>query len=463
MDSTLDRRDDSLSPTKRRAPLRWALVVLWSRRDGDRIGELAWVDPGRTRVLGRPARDATDRLRLVRQRPGGDEPGGPIASKYVSRDQLRVRVLGTDALHVHNVGRVGLRVNGHDVGQGQVRVGDVLELDRELLLLATRRPAWLPPLDTPDHPFGAANSDGIVGEGPSVWTLRRRLEFLADQPGHVLITGASGTGKELVARALHARSGRRRGPWVPSNAAAVPEGIAEAEWFGNRPDYPNAGMPARKGLAGEADGGTWFLDELGELPHALQAHLLRLLDGGEVQRLGEARPRRVDVRVVAATNRDPSALKHDVLARFPHRIHLPGLDARREDVPLLVRSLLRGMAERRPALGRFLRQGVPRLTPRLWLALHRHRFTGHVRELQQLLWASAAEAEGDWLDTGPEVAVSPEPAAQPLPATSPDELGPEQIEAALVAADGVKERAWRALGLRNRHQLRRLMQKHGLT
>ena len=303
----------------------------------------------------------------------------------------------------------------------------------------------------------------FVGESTAMHRVYRSLQKVARAETTCLVTGESGTGKELAAAVIHELSDRQDHGLVAVNCGAIPENLLESEFFGHKKGAFTGAVSDHKGRFQMADKGTLFLDEIGEMLPSLQVKLLRALQTREVTPVGASKPQRVDVRVVAATNRDPSALKHDVLARFPHRIHLPGLDARREDVPLLVRSLLRGMAERRPALGRFLRQGVPRLTPRLWLALHRHRFTGHVRELQQLLWASAAEAEGDWLDTGPEVAVSPEPAAQPLPATSPDELGPEQIEAALVAADGVKERAWRALGLRNRHQLRRLMQKHGLT
>ncbi len=167
-----------------------------------------------------------------------------------------------------------------------------------------------------------------------------------DRPlsGHVLVHGASGTRKELVARAVHAISSRSTGPIVCRNAATFPEALIDAELFGNARNYPNAGMPERRGLVGEADGGTLFLDEFAELPPAMQAHLLRVLDAGEYQRLGEPRARTSSFRLVAATNRPLAAMKEDVLARLVHRIEIPGLDARMEDVPLIARHLFARMA-----------------------------------------------------------------------------------------------------------------------
>ncbi len=124
----------------------------------------------------------------------------------------------------------------------------------------------------------------------------------------------------------------------------------DAELFGHAKNYPNQGSPERRGLVGEADGGTLFLDEFAELPASLQAHLLRVLDDGEYHRLGDARARRADLRLIAATNRPEQSLKHDVLARLKARIAVPDFDARREDIPLLVAHLLRRQAAGAPAL-----------------------------------------------------------------------------------------------------------------
>src|SRR4029077_9274313 len=127
----------------------------------------------------------------------------------------------------------------------------------------------------------------------------------------VVIAGQSGSGKELVAQAIHALSGRADRRLVSRSAATLPEALIDAELFGNAKNYPNPGMVERSGLIGEAHGSTLFLDELGELPHAAQAHLLRVLDGGEYQRLGEAQARVSDFRLVVATNRILSSLKPD--------------------------------------------------------------------------------------------------------------------------------------------------------
>lgn len=141
----------------------------------------------------------------------------------------------------------------------------------------------------------------------------------------MLITGESGTEKELAAGAIHARSRRGKNVLVAHNAATFPAGLIDAELFGNPKHYPNTGMPERPGLVGEADGGVLFLDEIGELPLEMRARLLRLLDaGGEYRRLGEAKGRRSDFRLVATTNRDASMLKHDLLSRLKVRVALPG-------------------------------------------------------------------------------------------------------------------------------------------
>src|SRR5690348_15490748 len=133
---------------------------------------------------------------------------------------------------------------------------------------------------------------------------------MARRPGHVLLTGASGTGKELAARAIHALSKRSGQRLVARNAATLPESLIDAELFGNAKNYPNPGMAERAGLVGQADGSTLFLDEIAELPSSSQAHLLRVLDDGEYHRLGDGLARRSDFRLVAATNRDVSSLKH---------------------------------------------------------------------------------------------------------------------------------------------------------
>jgi transcriptional regulator with GAF, ATPase, and Fis domain len=158
-----------------------------------------------------------------------------------------------------------------------------VNLDDQLVLLATMRPRapYLRATTAPPFSFGAPDPHGVVGESPAIWRLREALAFVARRAEHVLVTGPSGVGKELIARAVHDLSARAKKAFVSRNAATLPSGIIDAELFGNAKNYPNAGMPERAGLVGDAHGGTLFLDEIGELSTELSSHLLRLLDGGE--------------------------------------------------------------------------------------------------------------------------------------------------------------------------------------
>jgi len=442
--------NDSLDRPKTSKPTQWALIVLWARRQADRVGEVAFIAPRRVAILGREDERGGNQLRWIRHRPGADGRGGPLESPYVSREQLRLKP-GAHGLEAHNVGRIAMKVNGNAMERATLRVNDVVELDKEWLFLVSRRQREFP---GGDGPFAAPDEAGFVGESPAMHGLRHEIGRIGPLKGHGLLLGPSGSGKELAARALHDASGRS-GSWVACNAAALPEKLLGAELFGNIADYPHSGMPFRKGLAGQASEGTLFLDEVGELPQSVQAQLLRLLDSGEVQRLGADRPVSVDVRVVAATNRDEQRLKHDVLARFSHRIRVPGLNERPEDVPLLARHLLHGMRAQDAGLDRFFRNGQPLLTPGLITGLVRHHWTAHIRELERLLWDCIGDSEGPYIDRS-------QPLTPPAAPSPPESLTAAQIQDALDQCGGVKARAWKALGLRNRHQLRRLMEKHGL-
>ena len=372
-----------------------ALAVAWSRDEPRRLGEVALIDGDR--VLGRgKARpeDGVQRAELGRQRPGTFEATGPIESLRVSRVQLRLSPRG-ERLAVESVGSCALLVNGARVDRTEVSAGDTIELERELLFVVTRRARAMPALRAypagASFAFGEADPFGFVGESPAMWQLRERLAFAAKSGAPTLLHGESGTGKELAARALHALSARAARPFVSRNAATLPEGLVDAELFGNVKNYPNPGMNERAGLLGEAEGGTLFVDEIGEISTNLQAHLLRVLDrDGEYQRLGDARARRADVRFVAATNRDLEELKHDLAARFTARVELPSLADRREDVPLLARHTLRGA-------------GAPALDVTLVERLVRHRYRHHARELDRILWQALADLEGDRVALSPAV------------------------------------------------------------
>jgi DNA-binding NtrC family response regulator len=468
---TLPDETDVRSSTASGAPDVLALVVGWCPPEPGRLGEVLVVppgDPGPLRAFGRGGAQPNDphpRLLLVRDRPWGPEMTPPLALERLSRVQLHLRARGHDAVEVKNVGQPKLRYDGNAVEEALLRPGETIEIGKQLLLLCVRRKAWLSgerTMASIGH-FGRADETGIVGESQTVWDLRKTLAFAAHQQGHVLILGASGTGKELAARAIHALSRRARGPFVARSAATLPEGIIDAELFGNSKNYPNPGVPERPGLIGQAAGGTLLLDEFAELSPSLQAHLLRVLDGGEYHRLGESSARVADIRLVVATNRDEDALKHDLLARLRFRIRLPDLNARREDIPLIARHLLIAFATDNPgAAGRFLgADGEPRISVELIRNLLTHDYTAHVRELERLLWRSIEKSPGDTLTVVPADEAG-DPSSEESDAGSGDALTASRIQACLDEHNGALEPSWRALGLKNRHALSRLIVKHGL-
>ncbi|WP_437529645.1 sigma 54-interacting transcriptional regulator [Sorangium sp. So ce726] len=471
------------------------LVIAWSRDDPNRVGEAAPVE-GQS-VLGRggpQSQDTAPRLVFHRQRPMGWAAMPPLEGPRISRLQLELSPTQDGLLAVRSIGRCPFLVNGSPATDGLVKAGDTLTLQNALVLLVVRRRWSLEMIqalkEAPRFSFGEVDTHGIVGESPAVWALRGALAFAAQSGNHVLVRGESGAGKELAARAIHALSRRRAGVFVARNAATFPEGLVDAELFGTARGYPNAGSPERLGLIGEADGGTLFLDEIGELPPHLQAHLLRVLDrDGEYQRLGEARVRRSDLRVIAATNRSVASLKHDFAARFMISVNVPGLPDRREDIPLLLRHLLAAAARESPGLtDRFFerrgdRLAEPRVAPALIEALLRHPYTHHLRELERVMWIALRSSPGNFLDHTPDLSAVLRPeAAEPRtesrigprtePARSippppqpsdPGGIGRAEIDAALVEALGSVTAAARILGLKNRFALYRLMKRHGIA
>jgi two-component system nitrogen regulation response regulator GlnG/two-component system response regulator HydG len=439
--------------------------------DPARVGEVLLIPPDAACTFGRGAGgddDAATRLGPIRQIPGKNEARPPLDIPFLSREQLRITAKG-GGLSVENTGKSALStVSRADVKSLAVRPGDAFVVGDELVFLCVERPAKMrkprAALDLAAHVFGEADAVGLVGESKVAWALRDNLAFLAERAAHVLLLGPSGSGKELAAQAIHRLSPRKGMRLVARNAATLPSGLIDAELFGNVANYPSHGMPERPGLVGEANGSTLFLDEIGELPEELQTRLLRFLDAhGEYQRLGDARRRTADVRVVAATNRAADALRHDVAARFKMRLTLPGLDERREDIPLLARHVLVGIARRDAEIGaRFLRgwngrDGVPSIAPTLVARLVTHTYVTHVRELDALLWRSIASSHGEELELTAEV----EEALSDVP-KSPENLTADDVRAALARAGGVHERAWRDLGLANRHVLKRLVKKFNL-
>ena len=234
----------------------------------------------------------------------------------------------------------------------------------------------------------------LVGQGPALEALARQIDLVAPTDAAVLVLGESGTGKELVARELHRRSKRAGRSLIKVNCAAVPRELYESEFFGHARGSFTGALRDRAGRFELADGGTLFLDEVGEIPLELQAKLLRVLQEGELERVGEERTRKVDVRLVAATNRDlrteaeAGRFRQDLYYRlsvFP--VELPPLRKRVEDIPLLAEHFL-ALAARK--LGR----PKPRLSLANAQQLQRYHWPGNVRELQHVIERAVITTEG---------------------------------------------------------------------
>jgi len=443
------------------------LVVVWAPSDPGLVG--AWLPlSSEPKVLGRGPSQSTDpapRVQAIRQSPGANVLLEPFASPALSRVQLELCQVEDGArLRLENLGRCKLAVNDQPYDEAFVEPGDIVQIGNQLLLLCVRRVARLTGHPSGQHRFGEPDEHGFVGESPAIWALRQELGFVGVRPGHVLIHGESGTGKELAANAVH-RASKRPGPLIARNAATFPDTLIEAELFGCAKGFPNPGMPERLGLIGAAHTGTLFLDEFAELPLAQQTRLLRVLDAGEYQSLGEATLRHADVRVVGATNRALDDLRADVAARFAFLVRMPNLKSRLEDIPLIVRHLLKQVAREDAELrARFFQaDDEPRVSAGLLMGLLRGPAVGNVRWLRNTLWRSLAESPSDTLQWPRSVGNQTRPSSPPSLEEPTSESERERIRAALEVHQGSVDKTWRALGLSSRFALNRLLKKHGIT
>ena len=304
---------------------------------------------------------------------------------------------------------------------------------------------------------------GMVGRGPAMEALFSLVRRLAPHIRAVLVTGETGVGKDLVARALRALGPRATAPFVVVNCAAIVPTLFETELFGHvRGAFTGANAP-KSGLFETAHGGTIFLDEVGDLTLDVQAKLLRVLESGELMRVGATEPRHVDVHVIAATNHD---LLEDVEAgRFRRDLYyrlnvlelpVPPLRDRREDIPYLIASFVREFAEslHKPLIG---------VTPEAEARLMHAAWPGNVRQLRNVIERASVLADGEWVTHRDLVlSVPPPPTAARTPAAEPQAaIEQAQVERALVEANGNKKLAATRLGI-SRRALYRLLESRGL-
>ncbi len=334
--------------------------------------------------------------------------------------------------------------------------------------------------DRDTDPLGEIESyAGIVGSSPSMRALFKMLDRIKNSDATVLVLGENGTGKELVAKAIHAESRRAGKAFVATNCSAFNDNLLESELFGHRRGSFTGAVADKPGLFSVADGGTFFMDEVGDMSPALQVKLLRVLQEGVFMPVGGTETRKVDVRIVAATNRDLSAMVKEGTFRedLYYRLHVvslkvPPLRERRDDIPRLVGHFLRRLARRDS------REKI--LTSRALEQLKVHDWPGNVRELENemervwvlsgddavidvdLLSASVRRQRSASLAPPPPKADAPDPA--PLAATLPEAV--EALERRMITDElrrnkGNKTRTAEALGISRRNLIRKV-QGYGL-
>jgi two-component system, NtrC family, response regulator PilR len=254
--------------------------------------------------------------------------------------------------------------------------------------------------------------ENFIGRSRKMLDVFETIRKTADSGSTVMVTGESGTGKELVAQAVHAESGRRRAPFISVNCGAVPEALMESELFGHVKGAFTGAVTNTEGLFAAADGGTLFLDEITEIPHSVQVKLLRVIQEREIRRVGDTRDQKVDVRLIAASNRElakavsDGTLREDLFYRLNViPIHLPPLRERREDIAPLVAHFVRKIAVE-------IGKEVKGVSPETLAILERYHWPGNIRELENIVERAIVLGNSDTL----------EPDALPTTITVPKEL-----------------------------------------
>ncbi len=303
------------------------------------------------------------------------------------------------------------------------------------------------------HPPSGVGTLELVGAGPAMRALQTTIDFVARSSAPVLVTGETGVGKELVARAIHARGARNGGPFIAVNTSAIPQELLEGELFGHARGAFTGATQSRKGLLTEADGGTLLLDEIGEMSFSLQAKLLRVLQFGDIRPVGSDRTHHVDVRVIAATHRDlPSLVKEgkfreDLFYRLNVLpVWVPPLRDRTEDIPALAAHFLAEACQRAPGspVRSIGRDALRVLTESSW--------PGNVRELASAIERAVVFGVDEMIDVQQITAVPSEVPAHgwPFPSNAPwtlRRLSRAYTEWVLAETGGDKERAVAILGI----------------
>ncbi|MBM4344343.1 MAG: sigma-54-dependent Fis family transcriptional regulator [Deltaproteobacteria bacterium] len=404
--------------------------------DEDCIGAQAILPLGRGPVL-------LSRLEPLFHVPVGRDTQ-PLGDPHVSRRPISIEHQGDKLVFRAAEGAVSCHVAGMplvataQVPYGALDRGVTLRLGRHVAVLLHNRPVV----------ELARRRETLVGQSSAVAELRENVRKVAAHPVHVLVQGESGVGKELVARAVHEASPQGRGPFIAVNTGAIQPSLANSELFGHVRGSFTGAVGDHDGFFARADGGTLFLDEIGELGADVQALLLRALESGEIQRIGDRKPRHVRVRVVAATDRPDleERLRIPVIQRLSgYRIVVPPLRERFEDLGLLLYHALHQEFARihqvfPPALHR--RAHEPAVPPEVFERLVRHPFSGNVRELFNVarrltidgLDRSTSEilqsVEAALATTAQEVHAS-EPSAPAKGYVAPSEISDELLLAAL--------------------------------
>jgi two-component system response regulator HydG len=307
--------------------------------------------------------------------------------------------------------------------------------------------------------------ENIIGRSQAIREVLGRIVRIAPTDATVLITGESGTGKELVAKAIHANSKRQERMYVPVNCAAISETLLESELFGHARGAFTGAVTARKGLFEEADGGTFFFDEIAETPMAFQAKLLRAIQEKEIRRVGENKPLNVDVRIIAATNQDlmkavaEKRFRQDLYYRLNvARFQLPALRDRRDDIPDLSTYFLDKFNRKMGVRARFHEGVLETLT-------HQD-FPGNIRELEHMIEQAVALVQNGIVTVDDLLARTGEPSAAPAGgralADVVDSAERSAIEAALRECDGSREKAAELLAI-SPTTLWRKMTRLGIT